>query len=104
MPWRLSSLGAPARRPTERPDIFDAQGSSALQHRPHALARLVQQVQLRHLHMGSAFSDPAQWFLDWLSRPADYLSGQRPADFLRDDDWELIILSLLMQHRPGGSA
>lgn len=68
----------------------------------HPLERLVEQVQLRHLHEGSAFSDPRQWLIDWLSRPADYLSGRRPADFLMHEDWDLLILSLLMQH-PRGS-
>jgi hypothetical protein len=66
----------------------------------HPLERLVEQVQLRRLHEGSAFSDPREWLIDWLSHPAEYLSGQRPADFLMDEDWDLLILSLLMQLRP----
>lgn len=67
----------------------------------HPLERLVEQAQLRHLHQGSAIADPRQWLVDWLSRPADYLSGRRPADFLMHEDWDLLILSLLMQHPPG---
>lgn len=61
------------------------------------IQRLVDQVERRQLHKGSAFSDPRAWLINWLSTPDEDLNGRRPSYFLQDADWDLILVGLLIR-------
>lgn len=66
------------------------------EHSPE-IQRLVDQVERRQLHKGSAFSDPRAWLINWLTTPDEDLNGRRPSYFLQDADWDLILVGLLIR-------
>jgi len=61
------------------------------------LQRLVDQVERCQLHLGTEVSGPREWLIKWLSTPLDDLDGRKPSHFLDHEDFDLILVGLLIR-------
>jgi hypothetical protein len=75
---------------------------NTFEHSPQ-LKRLLDQVEQHQLHRGSTFGTPREWLVNWLATPFDDLNGRKPASFLGDDDYDLILVGLLAHLKPEAS-
>jgi hypothetical protein len=64
------------------------------------LKRLLEQVERRQLHRGSRFATPREWLVNWLATPFDDLNGRKPASYLEDENFDLILVGLLGHLEP----
>lgn len=68
-----------------------------LQGAPHKLQRLIDQVERHQLHRSANVSSPREWLIRWLSTPQEALNGRKPAYFLDHEDFDLILVGLLIK-------
>jgi hypothetical protein len=64
------------------------------------LKRLLDQVERRQLHQGTCYESPRDWLVNWLATPFDDLNGRKPASFLDNEDFDLILVGLLAHLDP----
>lgn len=65
----------------------------------HKLQRLIDQVERHQLHQGADVSGPREWLIKWLLTPQDDLSGRKPAYFLDHEDFDLLLVGILIKER-----
>lgn len=63
------------------------------------LRRLIEQVERLELHAHEVAMSPREWLVRWLATPQDALDGRKPAWFLAHEDFDLILVGLLMMAR-----
>lgn len=63
------------------------------------LQRLVDQVEQRQFHREERMSSARAWLVQWLSTPQADLNGRKHASFLEHDDFDLILLGLLVKRQ-----
>ena len=66
---------------------------------PHKLQRLIDQVERHQLHKGADVHGSQEWLLKWLSTPRFDLNGRKPAHFLDHEDFDLILVGILIKER-----
>jgi hypothetical protein len=66
---------------------------------PQQLQRLIDQVERLGLHRAMEALSPREWLIRWLATPQDELNGRKPASFLEHEDFDLILVGLLIRAR-----
>lgn len=61
------------------------------------LQRLVDHVERRQLHRAGRSSCPRAWLVQWLATPREDLNWLKPATFLAHEDFDLILVGLLIR-------
>jgi hypothetical protein len=61
------------------------------------LQRLVNQVERSQLHGGTEAISAREWLIKWLATPQEALDGRKPALFLDHEDFDLILVGLLIR-------
>lgn len=63
------------------------------------LQRLIEQVERHQLHKRSHTCSPREWLIKWLSTPKDDLNGRKPAHFLGHEDFDLVLVGILIKEQ-----
>ncbi len=63
------------------------------------LQRLIDQVERLQLHVACDLASPRAWLVEWLGTPQEELNGQRPSRFLLHEDFDLILVGMLIKAR-----
>lgn len=63
------------------------------------LQRLIEQVERHQLHKRSSICSPREWLIKWLSTPKDDLNGRKPAHFLGHEDFDLVLVGILIKEQ-----
>ena len=63
------------------------------------LQRLIDQVERHQLHKRASTCNPRDWLIKWLATPKDDLNGRKPAHFLGHEDFDLVLVGILIKEQ-----